>query len=135
MALSVVQEPAPRPRGEASAAAEALHDSPEEFLDCRDLRHPWQAIGVFYVQKPGKPKEVHRKLVCTRCGTEATDRWKPNGQRIARQYKYVEGYQAEGAHIRPVDVRKEVLTRVTVYATEEDMLTSLFSPSRGRKRA
>jgi hypothetical protein len=124
--LKVVQGDEPKPKN----ASEALHTTRDEYLHCRDLRHPWSVVGLFYVGK-----EVHRKLVCERCGTEATDRWSPKGARIARQYKYAEGYQAHvGIRIKPIDVRREVLQRVEVYATEQDMMNSLFRGGR-RKRA
>ena len=128
-ALRVVdgEEPAPRNAKEALHAAEMTH------LECRDLRHPWSVVGLFYAHTNGR-KEVHRKLVCQRCGTEATDRWTPGGSRVARQYKYVPGYSVHGVKIKPQDVRREVMQRVEVYANEDDMLASLFS-RRGRKRA
>lgn len=126
-ALTVVRsEPT---RKEKREAAEALHESKDEFLECRDLRHPWKVQGLFYVGA-----EIHRRLVCPRCKTVATDRWTPRGERIARQYQYPKGYQAKGVRIRPIDVRKEVLTRVDVWETEEDMKASLFNGGR-RKRA
>lgn len=117
-------------RKEKREAAETLQESSQVFLECRDLRHPWKVVGLFYVGK-----EIHRRLVCTRCETEATDRWTPYGGRIARQYRYAKGYQAKGVRIRPVDVRKEVLNRVDVYATEDDMMMDLVSGGRRRKRA
>lgn len=112
-------------------AKEALSTQTDEFLECRDLRHPWTAVGMFYVGK-----EIHRKLVCARCETEAVDRWTPKGGRINRQYKYPQGYQAHvGIRIKPVDVRREVLTRVPVYNTEQEMMAALISGGRARKRA
>lgn len=124
--LSVVQGEGAKPKN----AKEALGAQKEEHLVCRDLRHPWSIVGMFYVGS-----EVHRKLVCERCGTEATDRWTKRGGRIARRYKYSPGYQTHvGVRIRPQDVRREVMNRFEVYATEEDMLASLFR-GRSRKRA
>lgn len=126
--LKVVHE------GEAPRnAREALTQQKMEHLQCRDLRHPWSVVGLFYVKIHGK-QEIHRRLVCSRCGTEATDRWTPGGGRINRQYKYVEGYEAKGLRIKPKDVRREVLNRVDVYESEEDMLGALFRGGR-KKRA
>lgn len=115
-------------------AAEALGGQKMEFLECRDLRHPWRSLGMFYATVNGR-REVHRKLVCERCGTEATDRWSPKGMRIVRAYKYAPGYEAHvGIRIKPVDVRREVLNRLPVFGSEEEMLASLFRGGR-RKRA
>lgn len=125
--LSVVKGDAPKNAKEALASTETEH------LECRDLRHPWSVIGLFYAQG-AHGREVHRKLVCSRCGTEATDRWSPRGTRIARQYKYVTGYSHKGVRIKPIDVRKEVLGRVQVFDDEDTMLANLFS-ARRRKRA
>lgn len=125
--LSVVTQP--QSRKEMRDAADALHESSDEYLECRDLRHPWTIVGLFYVGK-----EIHRRLVCERCETEATDRWTPHGGRIARQYRYPKGYQAKGIRIRPVDVRKEVLNRFEVFRDEDAMMSYLVSGGR-RKRA
>lgn len=127
--LKVVQGDGDKPRN----ASQALVQQSAEYLECRDLRHPWSIVGSFYATVNGR-KEVHRKLVCARCGTEATDRWSPRGNRINRVYKYAEGYQVEGVRIKPVDVRREVLNRVTVFATEDEMVAGLFS-GRRKKRA
>lgn len=114
--------------------SEALGLQPDKYLDCRDLRHPWRSVGVFYA--PGKNgREVHRRLVCPRCGTEATDRWTPKGGRIARTYVYPKDFKVHvGVGVKPQDVRREVMNRVTVYANEDDMVAALFQ-GRGRKRA
>lgn len=125
--MAVKAEPTPKER---RVTKETLTELPQEFLDCRDLRHPWKVQGLFYVGP-----EIHRRLVCPRCKTVATDRWTPRGERIARQYHYPKGYEAKGVRIRPIDVRKEVLAhRVDVYETEDDMKASLFGGGR-RKRA
>lgn len=122
--LTVVREPT---RKEKREAAEALHESKDDYLVCRDLRHPWEIQGMFYVDA-----EIHRRLVCPRCKTVATDRWTPRGVRIARHYQYPKGYQTPGVRIRPVDVRKEVLQRFDVFDTEDDMKASLFNGRRKR---
>lgn len=124
-ALQVV----PISRREKKEAAEALQDTSQEFLECRDLHHPWTVVGMYYVGS-----EVHRKLLCERCGTEATDRWTGRGERIRRGYKYAEGYKTKGIRITPLLVRREVLNRVTVYPNEEQLLKSLFSKSPSRRK-
>lgn len=111
-------------------AAETLSETTQEMLDCRDLRHPWEVVGQpFYVGA-----EIRRKLVCLRCGTEATDRWTPKGKRVARAYKYAKGYQAKGVRIRPTDVRREVLKRVEVFDSEDAMMSWMVSGGRRARR-
>lgn len=117
----------PITRTQKRAATEALHETSDAFLECRDLHHPWTVVGCYYVGS-----EVHRKLVCERCDTEATDRWTGRGERIRRTYKYAEGYKlAAGVRITPILVRREVLSRVEVYDSEDQLLKSLF-PTRKR---
>lgn len=118
-----------RPRKERKEAAEALETTADQFLECRDLHHPWKVVGLFYVGA-----EVHRRLVCTRCDTEATDRWTGRGERIRRVYSYAEGYKVKGVRITALDVRREVLKRVKVYQDEDTMMASLFSGRGNNKR-
>ncbi len=116
-------------RTEIKQAAETLAATEEKFLECRDLRHPWTVVGnPFYVGA-----EIHRRLVCDRCGTTATDRWSAKGLRIARTYTYAKGYQAKGVRIRPIDVRKEVMNRVEVFADEQAMMSWMVSGGRRRR--
>lgn len=110
-------------------AKEALHQVQDEYLECRDLRHAWRSLGAFYVGR-----EVHRKVVCTRCETEAVDKWTGKGGRIARQYHYAKGYTVKAVRIKPLDVRQEVLSRIEVFKNEDDMLANLMQAGR-RKRA
>lgn len=125
--LAVVQDP-------PKTAKEALGATEEKFLHCRDLRHPWSVVGApFYAFDSLGRREIHRKLVCDRCKTEATDRWSPRtAARIARVYKYAKGYSVKGVKIKPVDVRKEVLSRIATYANEDDMVAGMFTGRRKR---
>lgn len=126
--LTVVRTPPTRT--EIQRAAETLGETEQKFLDCRDLRHAWDWVGApFYVGA-----EIHRRLVCMRCGTTATDVWSSKAKRLARNYHYAKGYSTKGVRIRPIDVRKEVLNRTQTFASEEDMMTWMVS-SRARKRA
>lgn len=115
-------------RKRAAEAGEALDNYDETFLECRDLHHPWRVLGFYRVGA-----EIRRRLICSRCSTEATDVWRPNGERIKRGYKYVEGYNIKGGGVTPFDVRREVLARVTVYDNEANMVNALFN-GRGRRR-
>lgn len=94
------------PSGELDAT-DALHQLDDEFLECRDLRHPWGVVGYF--RDNG---HVCRKLVCPRCEMERIDRWTPNGGREPARYAAPQGYYLKGSSATAQDVRVEVLRRV-----------------------
>lgn len=107
----------------------ALQSYDDAFLECRDLRHAWVTQGAY---RAGT--EVRRRLACSRCGTERTDHWSPTGgERYGNSYRYVDGYRVVHGATAAL-VRQEVMNRVTVYETEEQMLNALFAKPR-RKRA
>lgn len=88
-------------------AVDALHQLDEQFLECRDLRHPFKVVGYF--RDNG---HVCRKLVCPRCTMEAIDTWTQTGMREPRRYYAPEGYYLSGSGVTMQDVRIEVLRRV-----------------------
>ena len=103
---------------------------PQQFLDCRDLRHPWKVVGFYH-----QGGDVIRSLMCPQCGSDAYDTWSPGATcRRARRYKYAEGYRIGGGGISMQEVREEVLNRVRVFDSEEAMNAELFKPRR-RARA
>lgn len=108
-----------------------LHGYEEVYLECRDLRHPWAVQGYF-----SEAGQIKRRLSCGRCGTTRTDIWDPSGGRIGGRYQYPEGYTQKGVgQIAPVEIRREVLSRVKVYASEENMVQSLFKAGSGNGAA
>lgn len=111
--------------------AERLHELPEEFLRCRDLRHAMEPVGAWR-----RGLEVHRTVACVRCGTERVDVWRlDTGARETAKYKYAEGYQVQGlGQIMSFEVRKEVLGRVKIYESAEDMEQALLGGGKPRKR-
>jgi hypothetical protein len=118
--MATTTQPKPPP------AVRALRKYDEEYLECRrgNLGHVWHVVGFYR----GPDGTVIRSLECGRCGTAARDRWGRDGERIQRQYAYVEGYQipTEGEEgITAADVRVEVIRRAHVYANEEQMLAHL----------
>lgn len=113
--------------------AQRLHDLPEDFLRCRDLRHAMEPLGAFR-----RGMEVHRTVICVRCNTERTDVWRiDTGARERAQYKYSKGYQVQGlGPIQAFEIRREVMDRVTIFETQEDMLQAVFRrQARAKKKA
>jgi hypothetical protein len=101
----------------------ALHSYDDTFLECRDLRHHWTAQGVYQ-----QGSEILRQLVCAQCGTERTDVWSPDGRvRYGGHYRYADGYHIGAGGVSQAMVRHEVVNRVTVYATKDEMLAALFT--------
>ncbi len=115
--------------GELTTVEEALTNYDGTYLDCRDLRHAWIRQG--YWSDGGA---VKRRLLCERCGTTRTDSWSFDGrERLSGSYDYVEGYLLEGVdgHAAATDVRHEIVSRATVFDSEQSMLESL---ARRRRR-
>ena len=127
--------PSRTPRSEAAEQLadpqDALRAYDETFLECRDLRHPWQALG--YYRNNG---EVRRALVCTRCGMERTDVWSSGGARVGSNYAQPEGYAIRGTeHVSYAYVRVEVMRRANVYRSENQMRENATAPRRTRRRS
>ena len=119
--------------GRSRKHAEIVHGYDDTYLACRDLRHVWQLVGFY--RSNGS---VRRVLDCGRCGTQRADTWKVNGERVSSAYSYVEGYQVPDGGMDSFEVRKEVLTRATIYKDERDMVAALTTPKstklkRGRR--
>lgn len=93
---------------------EFLNELPDEFLECRDLRHAW--IGALWFQEPDGT--VIRVTKCARCETrreEVIDLSAQSGV-ASRTYLYPKGYQwhrsqADEPRLSAHDVRMEVLER------------------------
>lgn len=101
----------------------SLDSYDRRFLACRDLRHAWTEVGYYRDAMGG----VHRWLMCSRCGTERYDSWAAT---VSRNYDYPSGYLLPGQHIKPAEVRAEVLARVTVHPS----LDALQKTERRRRR-
>lgn len=109
--------------------AEVVHSYDDVFLACRDLRHVWQVVGFYRL--PGGL--VRRVLDCARCGTQRADKWRTNGEREPSGYSYVDGYQLSGG-FDTWEVRKEVMSRATIYKDEREMIAALSSGGTPRVR-
>ena len=109
-------------------AEAAVHEYDDVYLMCRDLRHVWRLVG-FYRQNG----TIHRVLDCERCTTQRADVWRPSGERVRSNYVYVDGYKLEGVNVDLSDVRREVMSRATVFPSETDMVAALTNGSK-RKR-
>lgn len=112
---------------------ERLGEYDDTFLECRTLLHAWKVIGHY--RQEG---HVRRSLVCMRCGTSGTDIWRPqDARRIRRKYsEYPEGYRISGfGHIPAQVFRAQILNRVKIFETEEQMLEALFAQAPPRRRS
>lgn len=109
---------------------EQIHSLDDDFLDCRDLRHSWVRVGKPY--RDGR--FIKRRLQCSRCETFGIDVWTGAAKRIRRHYEYADGYIVKGGGVKPQYVRDEFLSRVDVYASEDDMMESMFNGSTNSKR-
>lgn len=105
---------------------EQLRSYTPEFLDCRDMHHPWK-LDTWYRENG----EVRRVLVCTRCDTERVDRWTASGERIGSTYHWPEGYKIEGG-VDIMDVRLAAMSRATIYASWDAALKAAES-KRGKR--
>ena len=90
------------------------------YLTCRDLRHDWGIVG-FYRSPDGV---VRRLLDCARCGTQRQDRWRLSGERESSSYSYPDDYRVQDG-FDTWEVRKEVLSRATIYNNEAAMVAAL----------
>ena len=114
-------------------AANPLRTYDDEYLECRrgNLGHVWRVLG--YYRAPDS--EIHRNLICSRCGTQRLDRWgAKSGERFTPRYKHADGYlisDGSGEAVHADDVRKEAMRRAQVFANEEQMLLTLTGASSG----
>lgn len=96
---------------EAEAEAQVEHlrgeiaDLPENYLQCRDLKHAWNVERDYYVldeyAEPGyiTDGEIARDLKCLRCesGRQEVYQVRTWGiEKIKNSYHYAEGYQVHG---------------------------------------
>lgn len=72
-----------------------------------------------------------RRLACANCETVRNVLWTPSATIVRSTYRYPDGYKVKGG-ATALEVRQEVLRRVTVYNNEEQMLAALFGPKQKR---
>lgn len=106
----------------------ALHDYDDTWLECRDLKHAWETIGVFRDANGHRVRVLH----CTReCEVQGFDLLGVGGERVKpRRYKYPDGYKTIGK-IEVTDLRVEAIRRTKIYRSEAAMAAEVFN---GRKR-
>ena len=93
--------------------AERVHDLPDTFIECRDLRHSWKRQGGYRPVKDSKSL-VARTLAWSRCDCERTDVINfRTFDRVSTSYHYPEGYTVKGnkATKRGMIVRREAYQR------------------------
>lgn len=85
----------------AGMLASALHDLPDNYLMCRDMRHAWELQHDFFAEgnRAGVKGEIKRILVCLRCGMERVERYSQTRwglDKVGQTYHYPEAYQIHG---------------------------------------
>lgn len=113
------------PKSDPEVEAPALDQLEEKFLRCRDLRHSWKEVG-YWRDSSGE----NRRLVCSGCRTIGYDTWVPGLGKKPRRYEYPDGYRIEGGRIASEDVHEEIMRRVTVYNSQEEMMAALAGGKR-----
>src|SRR5215471_13737022 len=109
-----------RGREGTTPVADALRDLAADHVECRDLAHAWRVDG--YTSGSGN---VHRLLVCDRCGTERRDVWMLARARVGTRYAYAYGYA-----LRDVDFPTDRLALL-----REDLRRAGLGPdARARRR-
>ena len=79
---------------------------PDDYLQCRALRHWWKIVGTFYAEG-----EIVRALHCARCGCDRHDFLSAYGAKVRpSRYDHPEGYLIAGG-VHAVDVSHELLAR------------------------
>lgn len=74
---------------------QALHELPDEFLECRDFGHVPRHIAHWatVLRRNGMAREICRFARCVRCGTERYTYYEyPTMVRISSTYRYPSGY-------------------------------------------
>lgn len=129
--------------GDVEAFLEALATVPGNFLDCRSMKHNWQAEQRFTVidteretsrrRRGGLAMFAERTLVCTRCGMERNDAYQITSSRghtalrkVAVTYTPPEGYYVKGAG--------RISSELLLGAQFERDTADVVPISKGRKR-
>src|SRR5437660_1472348 len=97
-----------------------LPDMPENYLECRDVRHAWRTAGWFR----GQRRALRRVLECIRCSTQRIDEFKADGsERTILGYRHADGYLLAGDG-RPtaIELRKAVISRIEKFHDKEELL-------------
>lgn len=103
-----------------------LKSYPDEYLECRRLKHAFKTIG-FCQMSDGVRKSI---LKCMRCDTIGVDRCTAQGHRIKhRLYEWPDDYYL--GQVGLPDIRKESMRRVTIYRNEDALRAQLLN---GKKK-
>lgn len=98
----------------ADDLANALTKLPDEWVDCRDMRHSWRVSVDFHVSEAAgrHPNEIRRELVCTRCETIRKEVYHHTARgldKVHQGYAYPEEYQIKGVPrgVKPSSIVQE----------------------------
>lgn len=112
-----------------AAHRERLQGYSDTFLMCRDLRHAWDPPSALWREG----RRVCRRIECGRCGTQRIDRWTPSGLREQPSYIYPDNYRMQGDVYPTNEIRLEVMSRLSIFDSEDTMIESAFGNTRKRK--
>lgn len=126
---------APNYSDEAVAAlATALTRLPDNWIQCRDMRHAWKVRQDFHVEEsePGTRQltQIGRTLECTRCKTHRVEHYvSRNGiglEKVKQYYMYPDGYQIHGV---PRGVKPQSIVQEEQYNRAMERMAILASRS------
>lgn len=97
--------------------AEELQHLPDNWVQCRDMRHAWDVVEDFHVtiSKGSRIQEIKRVLVCARCETfrhETYNLTRSGLEKVRQHYEYPEHYQIKGV---PRGVKPQALVQAEQY--------------------
>ena len=111
-------------KDQKSTLKTALKSLPDNFLDCRDMRHAWTVTQDYFLAEDDN--RIIRELACTRCGTFRRDSFRATRDgrlvRFGTSYTYPDTYQLTGvAHgVKPQEVvRGEIYRRTLAHLMAE----------------
>lgn len=82
----------------AKVLTTALQALPDNYLECRDMRHAWYVEEDFHVVKSlgTRPIEVQRVIGCRRCTSKRVEHYQPGLNhrlvKVSQNIKYAPGY-------------------------------------------
>jgi hypothetical protein len=71
----------------------AIHDMPDNYIQCRDFNHSWRPFTASW---DSKARCYETELRCTRCKTIKKRRMDSDGSILRSGYDYTDGYLIKG---------------------------------------
>lgn len=117
-----------KPRGKSGSKMADLQTKPDNYLECREMRHSFNRVGYFHWNDKGK-RAICRVAVCHRCGTIRNTFFYASGKRMDAKYEYPDHYLLIGdGRVSNAEVVLEAMRRVGISADRDSMVVD--TPSR-----